>query len=89
MYRSLLDAIRDAEVQGIPLARLALATEALDQGRPVEEIRDALRRALHVMRQSVDRGLAGDRRSAAGLVGGDAAKLPDAFAAVRECLAAR
>ncbi|MGH7669646.1 MAG: L-serine ammonia-lyase, iron-sulfur-dependent, subunit alpha [Gemmatimonadaceae bacterium] len=75
MYRSLLDAIRDAEVQGIPLARLALATEALDQGRPVEEIRDALRRALHVMRQSVDRGLAGDLRSASGLVGGDAAKL--------------
>ncbi len=75
MYRSLLDAIRDAETQGITLARLALATEALDQGRPVDEIRDALRRALQVMRQAADRGLAGDLRSVSGLVGGDAAKL--------------
>ncbi len=75
MYRSLLEAIRDADTQGITLARLALATEALDQGRPVEEIRDALRRALDVMRQAADRGLAGDLRSMSGLVGGDAAKL--------------
>ncbi len=75
MYRSLLDAIRDADAQGLTLGRLALATEALDQGRPVEEIRDALRRALHVMRQAVDRGLAGDLRSVSGMVGGDAAKL--------------
>ena len=75
MYRSLLEAIRDAEAQGLTLGRLALATEALDQGRPVEEIRDALRRALEVMRQAADRGLAGDLRSVSGLVGGDAAKL--------------
>ena len=39
MYRSLADAIRDAEQQEITLARLALDTEAKDQGRPVEEIR--------------------------------------------------
>ncbi len=75
MYRSLLDAIRDADAQGLTLGRLALATEALDQGRPVEEIRDALRRALDVMQQAVDRGLAGDLRSVSGMVGGDAAKL--------------
>ena len=75
MYRSLVEAIRDAEAQGITLARLALAAEALDQGRPVEEIRDALHRALDVMRQAADRGLVGDLRSVSGLVGGDAAKL--------------
>ncbi|HEX8725063.1 MAG TPA: L-serine ammonia-lyase, iron-sulfur-dependent, subunit alpha [Gemmatimonadaceae bacterium] len=75
MYRSLAEAIRDAEAQGITLARLALAAEALDQGRPVEEIRAALRRALDVMRHAADRGLAGDLRSVSGLVGGDAAKL--------------
>ena len=40
MYRSLAHAIRDAEVRGISLSRLALETEAGDQGRPVEEIRD-------------------------------------------------
>jgi len=75
MYRSLADAIRDAEQQGVTLARLALDTEAKDQGRPVEEIRAALRRALEVMRGAVDRGMTGDLFSASGLVGGDAAKL--------------
>lgn len=75
MYRSLADAIRDAEARGMTLARVALETEAKDQGRPVEEIRDALRRALAVMRGAVDRGMVGDLKSSSGLVGGDAAKL--------------
>ena len=75
MYRALADAIRDAEQQGISLARLALETEARDQGRTVDDIRAALRRALAVMRGAVDRGMVGDLHSASGLVGGDAAKL--------------
>ena len=75
MYRALADAIRDAEQQGISLARLALETEAKDQGRAIDDIRDALRRALHVMRGAVERGMVGDLHSASGLVGGDAAKL--------------
>ena len=75
MYRALADAIRDAEARGISLARLALETEAKDQGRPVEDIRAALRRALDVMRGAVQRGMVGDLVSASGLVGGDAAKL--------------
>jgi len=75
MYRALADAIRDAEQQGISLARLALETEAKDQGRTVDDIRSALQRALHVMRGAVERGMVGDLHSASGLVGGDAAKL--------------
>jgi L-serine dehydratase len=75
MYRSLAEAVRDANARGMTLSRLALETEADDQGRPVEEIRDALRRALHVMNGAVERGLTGDLRSESGLVGGDAAKL--------------
>ena len=75
MYRSLAAAVRDAEARGISLSQLALATESDDQGRPVEEIRDALRRALHVMRGAIAQGSTGDLRSASGLVGGDAAKL--------------
>jgi len=75
MYRALADAIRDAEEQGISLAQLALETEARDQGRPVDDIRAALRRALAVMRGAVERGMVGDLHSASGLVGGDAAKL--------------
>ena len=75
MYRSLADAIRDAEAQGKSLAQVALDAESLDQGRPISEIRDALGRALVVMRQATDRGLVGDLMSMSGLVGGDAAKL--------------
>jgi L-serine dehydratase len=75
MYSSLAAAIRDAEAQNIPLGQLALETEARDQARPVTEIRDALGRALAIMRQAVEQGLVGDLHSASGLVGGDAAKL--------------
>src|SRR6266567_4705895 len=75
MYKSLAEAVRDAERRGITLARLALETESEDQGRPIEEIRAVLGRALTVMRSAVERGMSGDLRSTSGLVGGDAAKL--------------
>jgi L-serine dehydratase len=75
MYKSLADAIRDAEAQKIPLSELALETESRDQGRTVEDIRSALKRALDVMRSAVNQGMTGDLYSASGLVGGDAAKL--------------
>jgi len=75
MYGSLHDAIRDAEARGVSLATAALELEARDQGRPVAEIREALARALAVMRHAVEQGLTGDLRSNSGLVGGDAAKL--------------
>jgi L-serine dehydratase len=75
VFSSLQAAIDAAEAQGTSLARVALETESRDQGRPVEEIRAALRRALDIMRGAVDRGMKGDLRSVSGLVGGDAAKL--------------
>lgn len=75
MYRAIADAIRDAEARGVTLSQLALEVEAKDQGRTVESIRDALRRALVVMRESIERGMIGDLKSSSGLVGGDAAKL--------------
>src|SRR5437588_2749381 len=93
MYRSLHEAVRDADAQKKTLAQLALDTESRDQGRPVEEIRSALRRALEVMRGAIAQGLTGDLRSASGLVGGDAAKLhtgaagPLAGTAFRDILA--
>src|SRR5215212_2615333 len=93
MYRSLTAAVRDAEAQGVSLSQLALATEADDQGRPVQEIRDVLRRALYVMQGAIEQGLTGTFKSASGLVGGDAAKLangppnPVAGTAFRDVLA--
>jgi L-serine dehydratase len=75
MYQSPAAAVRAAESKGASLAQTALEAEAEDQGRPIGEIRDVLRRALNVMRGAVERGLTGDLKSASGLVGGDAAKL--------------
>jgi L-serine dehydratase len=75
VYSSLAAAIRDAEAQKKSLGVLALEVESRDQARPVSEIRDALGRALVVMRRAINDGMAGDLHSASGLVGGDAAKL--------------
>jgi L-serine dehydratase len=75
LYKALADAIRDAEKEKKTLAHVALAAEARDQGRSVQEIRAALQRALDVMRSAIEKGLVGDLYSASGLVGGDAAKL--------------
>jgi L-serine dehydratase len=68
MYKSLADAIRDAEASGRTLSQTALALESKDQGRSIEDIRSALRRALVVMRSAVERGLEGDLRSAMGVI---------------------
>src|SRR5688572_10847501 len=75
MYRSLGEAIRDAESQGKSLSEVALELESADQGRSIEDIRGSLKRALDVMRGAIGDGLTGDLRSSSGLVGGDAAKL--------------
>lgn len=75
MYRSLAEAIADAEEQGRSLSEVALDREARDQGRSIDEIRAAMRRSLEVMRGAIGDGRTGDVRSASGLVGGDAAKL--------------
>lgn len=75
MYRSLLDAIRDAEAGGKTLYQVALKLESEDQGRSIDDIRASLGRALAVMRTAIGDGMTGELRSASGLVGGDAAKL--------------
>ena len=75
MFTNLAEAVRMAESRGLRLADVALEAESKDQGRPVEEIRSALRRALVVMRGAIERGMVGDLKSNSGLVGGDAAKL--------------
>jgi L-serine dehydratase len=80
MYKALAEAISDAEARGVPLYTVALDLESQDQGRPVEQIRASLRRALEVMRGAVEMGTTGDMRSNSGLVGGDAAKLVNSTA---------
>ena len=46
MYKSLADAISDAESRGQTLASVALEAESRDQGRPQAEIRAALTRVV-------------------------------------------
>ncbi|HTR79573.1 MAG TPA: L-serine ammonia-lyase, iron-sulfur-dependent, subunit alpha, partial [Gemmatimonadaceae bacterium] len=75
MYRSLASAIAAAKAANTTLAQVALTAESEDSGRSIDDIRGALARALGIMRGAIERGLAGDLRSASGLVGGDAAKL--------------
>ncbi len=75
MYKSLAEAIRDAEQRGVSLSTVALEAESADGGRTIADIRSALSRALHIMRGAITQGESGDLRSASGLVGGDAAKL--------------
>ncbi len=75
MYTNLLDAVKAAEARNVRLADVALEAEAKDQGRPIAEIRAALKRALDVMRGAIELGMVGDLMSNSGLVGGDAAKL--------------
>jgi L-serine dehydratase len=80
MYRSLAEAIGDAEARGTTLTNVALELESQDQGRTVADIRGSLLRALNVMRGAVDAGMTGAMRSNSGLVGGDAAKLVNSTA---------
>ena len=75
MDKNLADAVRDAEARSVRLADVALEAESRDQGRPIEDIRAALGRALAIMRGAIQRGMVGDLMSNSGLVGGDAAKL--------------
>jgi L-serine dehydratase len=75
MYRSLSEAIHDAESSKKTLAEVAIDKEARDQGRSPADIRGTLKRALDVMRGAIGDGMTGDLYSASGLVGGDAAKL--------------
>jgi L-serine dehydratase len=75
MYHSLAEAIADAEARGTTLSQVALEIESRDQGRTIADIRDALQRALTVMRHAIEQGVKGDLYSASGLVGGDAAKM--------------
>ncbi|HWG35988.1 MAG TPA: L-serine ammonia-lyase, iron-sulfur-dependent, subunit alpha [Gemmatimonadaceae bacterium] len=80
MYRSLAEAISDAEARGATLTTVALDLESQDQGRSVADIRGSLARALNVMRGAVEAGMTGAMRSNSGLVGGDAAKLVNSTA---------
>ena len=75
MYDSLDRAIADAHEANVSLGEIALRAELEPGLHSRDDILTALRRALGVMRQGIEQGLAGDLKSVSGLVGGDAHKL--------------
>ena len=84
MFESLVEAAARAEELELSLGELALRTEVEAGLRSREQIEEALRRALGVMRGAVERGLVGDLYSVSGLVGGDAAKLDRAVGPLKD-----
>jgi L-serine dehydratase len=73
MFDSVREAVERATAEGVSLGEVALEAEVEAGLRTRAEVETALRRALHVMREAIDRGREGDLRSVSGLVGGDAA----------------
>ena len=71
MYGSIAEAARDAEAQGKTLAQVALEMESHDQGRTIEDIRQALGRALAVQEVNAAMGaVVATRASLSGAEGG-------------------
>lgn len=73
-YTTFAELLEAAATHG-SLGRAAIAREAYDSDVPQAGLREQMAANLHVMRESVSTGLAGELRSRSGLVGGDAALL--------------
>lgn len=70
-YSSFAQLLEAATVHG-SLGRAVLAREAEETGHSPAEVHAEMQAVLRVMREAVERGLAGDARSRSGFVGGDA-----------------
>jgi L-serine dehydratase len=73
--RAYQDYVQLAEERGLKIGEVVLAEQAESSEKPESELRERMRLNLKVMRESVDSGLHGDRKSPSGLIGGDAAKV--------------
>lgn len=71
----LSEAIRRAEASGLSLARVFLEDEAKEKDWTIEAVREEMRRRVHVMRESLERGLQEAQCSSDGLIRGGAVAL--------------
>lgn len=78
-YASFAELAAAADEAG-SLGAAALALEAWETGEDPGVLRDRMLQTLTVMRDAIDRGLAGEAHSRSGLVGGDATKVASADA---------
>lgn len=74
-YKYIADLVKLAEVKGSKIAEIVIAQEMEKSERSREDIWEQMARSLEVMKDSVEKGLTMEGRSASGLVGGDAQKL--------------
>ncbi|NTU72301.1 MAG: hypothetical protein HGB10_10870, partial [Coriobacteriia bacterium] len=73
-YASFEELLLAADEHG-SLGRAALAAEVAESGLSAIDVRARMRETLGVMRDAIERGLAGEARSRSGFVGGDARKV--------------
>lgn len=73
--RAYQDYVQLAEKKGLKIGEIVLAEQAEESEKPEAELRERMRLNLNVMREAVDSGLSGERKSLSGLIGGDAAKV--------------
>lgn len=73
--RAYIDYIQLAEQKGKKIGEIVLAEHAEQSEKPEAELRERMAQNLRVMREAVSIGLAENRKSLSGLVGGDARKV--------------
>lgn len=77
MHKSIESMLADARATDSDLPDVVLRLESEESGVPADQIRERIRRNLHVMRNAIDEGLKGEVRSPSGLTGGRARRLQD------------
>lgn len=73
--RAYEDWVIEAETRGMKISEVILQNQMEELERSEKELLQQMSENLKVMRESVENGLLGERRSISGLVGGDAAKV--------------
>lgn len=73
--RTYEDWVIEAETKGLRISEVIVQNQMEDLEQSKQELFERMSQNLLVMRKSAETGLAGERRSLSGLVGGDAAKV--------------
>lgn len=73
--RAYKDWVIEAETKGVKLSEVVLQNQMEELEQSEQALLQRMSKNLVVMRESVEAGLSGERRSLSGLVGGDAAKV--------------
>lgn len=73
--RAYEDWVLEAETKGLKISEVVFQNQMEELEQTEQALRERMSKNLKVMRESVNAGLSGERRSLSGLVGGDAVKV--------------